>query len=107
MTVDDPGLTPPLLSAAVRKLKTRRDELSAHSVQVDELVRELSDDVSELGVQEGWEPAIRAGMNDWASDRGNAFRALRVSLTLSFHYFADGSAHTLTKSRLTPRSSPA
>lgn len=80
MTVDDPGPTPPLLSAAVRKLKTRRDELSSHTVEVEDLVRELSDGVSDLGAQEAWDPATQAGMDDWASDRGNAFRALRVSL---------------------------
>lgn len=81
MDVDqpDPGPTPPLLSAAVRKLKARRDELSAHSAEVEQLVHELCDDVSELGAQEGWEPAFAAGMDDWAADRGNAFRALRVS----------------------------
>jgi hypothetical protein len=76
---DDPGPTPPLLAAAVRCLKTRRDQLSSHSAEVEGLLTELGDDVGTLGAQEGWEPAVAAGMADWASDRGNVFRALRVS----------------------------
>ncbi|BEI81069.1 hypothetical protein CcaverHIS002_0202290 [Cutaneotrichosporon cavernicola] len=72
---DDPGPT-----LAVRTLKERRDQLSSHSVQVDGLLDELADDVGTLAAQEAWEPAVEAGMADWASDRATVFRALRRTL---------------------------
>ncbi|CAK9783135.1 hypothetical protein CC85DRAFT_284115 [Cutaneotrichosporon oleaginosum] len=84
---DDPGPTPPLLAAAVRCLKARRDQLALYTAAVEGLLTELADDVGTLGAQEAWEPAVVAGMSDWACDRGNVFRALRRA------HFDDAKAH--------------
>ncbi|GMK56392.1 hypothetical protein CspeluHIS016_0302320 [Cutaneotrichosporon spelunceum] len=92
MSDDPPSATstPPtsLLGAAVRTIKTRRQQLSSHTPEVEGLLTELTDDVGTLAAQEGWEPALAAGMADWATDRGTVFRALRRA------HFDEAKAHS-------------
>lgn len=71
----DPGPPP----SAIERLQLRREELETHADAVDDLVHELADDADTLRSQEGWDAVTAAGAAEWASDRGNVFRALRVS----------------------------
>lgn len=72
-----PAAPPAFATAAAR-----RAELGAHAPLVGQLQRELEDDVDDLINEEGWDHATAAGAQDWASDYGMVFRALRVSLPL-------------------------
>lgn len=76
---EDPDTDPGPPPSAIDRLQRRREELLAHSSQVDDLIQELADDADTLRDQEDWDATTAAGAAEWASDRGAVFRALRVS----------------------------
>ncbi|KAL1408701.1 hypothetical protein Q8F55_005514 [Vanrija albida] len=80
-----PAAPPAFATAAAR-----RAELGAHAPLVAQLQRELEDDVDDLINEEGWDHATAAGAQDWASDYGMVFRALRRN-----HYNTDKTHHHL------------
>lgn len=70
-------------SSAAARLRSHQQEYQDYLPLTQRLQEDLEEDIGILRSQEGWDEETSRGVDEWVSDLGGIWRALRVSTTIN------------------------